>query len=100
MFVQQFFEDGTHIYTQPTANADKNLQNLKGLALDLEIEYTDSLGVTQKQNDTLRSIIKAAMNGDDSKVHEYYALHNAKALLALEHNICHSYNCAFAKHPD
>ena len=100
MFVQQFFEGGTHIYTQPTANADKNLQNLKGLALDLEIEYADSLGVMQKQNDTLRSIIKAAMNGDDSKVHEYYALHNAKALLALEHNICHSYNCAFAKHPD
>lgn len=100
MFVQQLFEQGTHVYTQPTANADKNLQNLKGLALDLEIEYTDSLGVTQKQNNTLRSIINAAMNGDDQGAYEYYALHNAQSLLALEHNICHSYNCAFAKHPD
>lgn len=96
--------EGTgYIYSQSTANADKNLQTLRGLALDIPIAYTKEvakIATTAHQNRTLRTIIEDAMKGDDRGIYEYYALHNAKALLALENNICHSYNCAFAKDPD
>jgi hypothetical protein len=100
LFAQGVFGDGGYIYSQATANADKNLQALRGLALDIPIAYTDSFGEVRHQNQTLRSIIHAAMKGDDSGAYEYYQLHNAKSLLALENNICHSYNCAFIDDPD
>lgn len=100
LFAQGIFSDSGYIYSQATANADKNLQALRGLALDTPIAYTDTFGETRHQNHTLRSIIDAAMKGDDSGAYEYYQLHNAKSLLALENNICHSYNCAFINDPD
>ena len=102
LFAQGYFnnikeDDGgrKYIYSQSTANADKNLQTLRGLALDEEITYVDEFGNIEKQRHTLRTIIDASMNGDDSGIFEYYQLHNAKAARALESNICHSYNCAF-----
>ena len=100
LFAQGVFGDSGYIYSQATANADKNLQALRGLALDTPIAYTDSFGETRHQNQTLRSIIHSAMRGDDSGAYEYYQLHNAKSLLALENNICHSYNCAFINDPN
>ena len=105
LFAQGIFsgEGNGYIYSQSTANADKNLQTLRGLALDIPIAYTKEVAgfaTTAHQNRTLRTIIEDAMKGDDRGIYEYYALHNAKALLALENNICHSYNCAFAKDPD
>ena len=100
LFAQPYFEDQSHIYSQATANADKNLQALRGLALDIPISYAGALGTTKHQNHTLRSIINSAMKGDNSGAFEYYKLHNAKATLALENNICHAYNCAFSENPD
>lgn len=100
LFAQPVFEEKSHIYSQATANADKNLQALRGLALDVPISYSSSLGITRQQNHTLRSIIKDAMRGDNSGAFEYYKLHNAKATMALENNICHSYNCAFSDNPE
>jgi hypothetical protein len=101
LFAQSYFdEQGRFIYSQATANADKNLQALRGLALDVPISYTGAMGVRDHQNATLRSIIEDSINGDDSSIFEYYRLHNAKAILALENNICHSYNCAFCENDD
>lgn len=94
LFAQQFFDGKDYIYSQSTANADKNLQTFRGLNLNLPIEYYSFKSV-KHQDHTLRSIIEASMNGDDSGIFEYYKLHNAQSLLALENNICHSYNCAF-----
>ena len=112
LFAQNIFGDSKnkdegdnkrYIYSQSTANADKNLQTLRGLALDVPIAYTEEVAgmtITKYQNRTLRSIIQDSMRGDDRGIYEYYALHNAKAILALENNICHSYNCAFVNDPD
>ena len=112
LFAQNIFGDSKnkdegdnkrYIYSQSTANADKNLQTVRGLALDIPIAYTEEVAgmtITKYQNRTLRSIIQDSMRGDDRGIYEYYALHNAKAILALENNICHSYNCAFVNDPD
>mgnify|MGYP007130674815 CR=1 FL=1 len=62
--------------------------------LTLTPKEVAKIATTAHQNRTLRTIIEDAMKGDDRGIYEYYALHNAKALLALENNICHSYNCA------
>ena len=101
LFAQSYFdEQGRFIYSQATANADKNLQALRGLALDVPISYTGAMGIRDHQNATLRSIIEDSINGNDDSIFEYYKLHNAKAILALENNICHSYNCAFCENDD
>lgn len=104
LFAQKFFEKsekgGNFIYSQATANADKNLQALRGLALDQPISYRTSMGLVDKQNYTLRSIIRGCMDGNHAGIYEYYKLHNAQATLALENNICHSYNCAFIDYTD
>lgn len=101
LFTQSYFdEQGRFIYSQATANADKNLQALRGLALDVPISYTGAMGIRDHQNATLRSIIEDSINGNDDSIFEYYKLHNAKAILALENNICHSYNCAFCENDD